>query len=137
MTQGGIIGLFAAACSRLVRRIGFQPLILGLGWLGVEAVAGFLAALWPSLGFCGVVNAQNENSGWLAQSFGYLIVSFLVSFGNAVLLVVVSGIRLRWKSRLRSLPARVRNSVYFSDLELSKRLFCFTSLHPRAPPVSA
>ena len=83
---------YALLGALLTRRIGFAPLFLGLGWIGVES------ALSP-LGMGHGLVAASQESGWvmnlLANSLGYGLVAFLVVFFNASLFVLLT--RVPWR----------------------------------------
>lgn len=88
---GVVPAVYAYGCARLTRRIGFTPLLLALGWIGVEV------ALRP-LGFRNGVLAGASGDGWLidliSRALGYGLVAFVVAYANASLLCVL--IRLRF-----------------------------------------
>ncbi len=78
--------LYALLGGLLTRRLGFHPLLLGLGWVGVEF------ALAPLSLHNGLL-AGSQSSGPLLQfvssALGYVFVAFLIALVNAVLLVVL------------------------------------------------
>ena len=80
-------GLYALFGSLLTRRVGFSPLLLGLGWVGVEL------ALQP-LGLRQGLLAATQGDGLLIQAVGYLagyaLIAFAVAYLNAALLAVLS-----------------------------------------------
>ncbi len=80
-------GLYALFGSLLTRRVGFSPLLLGLGWVGVEL------ALQP-LGLRQGLLAATQGDGLLLQAVGYLagyaLIAFAVAYLNAALLTVLS-----------------------------------------------
>ncbi|MFC1475550.1 hypothetical protein ACFLQW_00935 [Candidatus Zixiibacteriota bacterium] len=129
-----IPGIYVFAGAHLTRRIGFNPLLLAIGWIGVEFAlqpfnleSGLLAG---SLGDAEVIQQ-------VGAPLGYLFVAFLIAFVNAKLLSVAnnisfSGIRLC----LRQCPEAWQGWVILHVI----RYFSFhrTNLYrPRAPPVSA
>ena len=75
--------VYAAIGSRVTRRVGFHPLLLGLGWVGVEL------ALQPLTVRNGLL-AATQGDGLVIRAIGhlggYLCVAFLVAYVNASLL---------------------------------------------------
>jgi hypothetical protein len=79
--------LYALLGGLLTRRIGFHPLFLGLGWVGVEF------ALAPISLHNGLLAGSQGNGPFLqfvGSALGYVFVAFLIALVNAVLLVVLA-----------------------------------------------
>jgi len=126
--------LYAAAASVVTRRNGFHPLLLALGWAGVEF------ALKPLALHHGLL-AGTQGDGWFVraagQMGGYVFVAFLLAGVNAVLLSVLSGVRVS-APRPLVLKAAIDSGMrlIFRDFVLLVRHFIRPS-QPRAPPLDA
>ena len=84
-----IPALYALLGGVLTRRIGFHPLFLGLGWVGVEF------ALQPLSLHNGLLAGSQGNGPFLqfvGSTLGYVFVAFLIALVNAALLLVLSEI---------------------------------------------
>lgn len=117
----------------LVRRIGFSPLILGLGWVGVEL------AFHPFGLHQGLLAAAQTDAAlihWLGRLLGYVLVAFLLAYANALLLSIADEVRLKI-SQPRYIP---RLDDYRGWLvpqtSLCIPLLADRPAHPRAPPAS-
>ena len=92
--------LYAWVCAGLTGRFGFNPLILGLGWVGVECA-------FQPLGLHNGLLAGTLGDGTFVQVvgglLGYAFVAFLVAFANALLLSIASDMRLPG-GQLRYIP---------------------------------
>jgi apolipoprotein N-acyltransferase len=88
-----IPAVFAYAATAVTRRKGFHPLLLGLGWAGVELALKPLALRYGLL-------AGTQSQGWVLTVVGnvggYLLVAFLIAWINAWVLTVMSAVRLPW-----------------------------------------
>ena len=126
--------LYALFGVRVVRRVGFSPLLLALGWVGVEL------ALRP-IGLRHGLLAATQGDGLLLRLIGsyagYVVVAFLVVYINAWLLTVLATIQI-------AIPGR---RLVSSTCDRAPRLFLaeipnywFLLLRPskpRAPPRTA
>ena len=83
--------LYAYLGARLTRRLGFSPLLLALGWVGVEIT---LRPLGLSRGLLAGTQAGGPVMQLIGGLLGYAFVAFLVAFANAWLLSIASDIRL-------------------------------------------
>jgi len=111
--------LYSGWGARITLRRGFRPLLLALGWVGVEF------ALRPLAIHNGLL-AGTQNDGWIiriaGQLGGYLFVAFLLACVNALILAVLSSVpgMLRrplvlkvaaefwWRLPLEEIPVRIR-----------------------------
>ena len=129
-----IPAIYAYAGAWLTRRIGFNPFVLGVAWMGVEL------ALGPAGLRTGLLAAAQGDGGfihWVGSALGYVLVAFLVALVNASLVSLLGGARL-------SLP-RERSFAGLPILEgcPGSQTLCFVWLwalcevHPRAPPIAA
>ena len=124
-------GLYGLLGSHATRRVGFNPVLLGLGWVLVEL------GLRP-LGFRYGLLASTQGSGGLLTTlgpvFGYFSIAFLLALFGGLFLSAISGLEFR-------LPERV---VAVYRVPLPGRLMvpvgvccgrCVRDLgRPRAPP---
>jgi apolipoprotein N-acyltransferase len=133
-TLVGIPAAYAFVATRLTQRVGFSPLLLALGWMGVEF------ALRP-VGLKHGLLASTQDGGVFWSAFGsfagYVLVAFAVAYVNASLVSVLSqiprivgvdgGVVLRGASGQRKPVVVDEISVHLRDL-LSRS-------QPRAPPL--
>jgi len=82
---------YAGLGALLTRRIGFNPLVLGLGWVLVEVA---LKPLGLRSGLLAGTQAGGTLVYWVGQVLGYVLVAFLVAYVNASLLAVLTCARL-------------------------------------------
>lgn len=123
--------LYAAAASRVTRRVGFHPLLLGLGWVGVELL---LQPLTIRNGLLAATQGDGLAIRVIGHVGGYLCVAFLVAYVNASLLEMLSAV-VPVGSRRRPLTS-VRS--FIETLSHRQRWVVLThSCHqasPRGPP---
>ncbi|UCE61217.1 MAG: hypothetical protein JSU63_05605 [Phycisphaerales bacterium] len=124
--------IYAYLGTRLTRWIGYSPFVLGFGWMGVELA---FAPVGLDRGLLGILGGDGTVVSWIGNSFGYVLVAFLVALVNASLVSILSGVRLPMASRgYRSLPGN--NGARL----LPQTLFCLSRSalrpsQPRAPPL--
>jgi apolipoprotein N-acyltransferase len=123
---------YALLGARLTRRIGFSPLVLGVGWMGVEFA---LESIETHIGVLVGMQAEGSLAQWIANAFGYVLVAFLVAYVNASLLSTLSCVRLVIPGPR---PAAVSDD---GAARLVPQTFpCFPTFaipvsQPRAPPI--
>ena len=127
-----IPAIYTSIGARITRRIGFSPLLLGIGWIGVEL------ALYP-LGLHRGLLAATQGDGivvhYIGQCTGYVLVAFLVAYVNALLLSLLTCVHECLCNARQVLGSGTRTKSFFS-LELPYDLIYQISLaQPRAPPV--
>ncbi len=123
---------YACLGALLTRRIGFSPLILGLGWVLVEVA---LAPVGLRQGLLAGTLAGGTLAHWLGQLLGYVFVAFLVAGVNASLLAFLSHAG-RGLPRQRSL-ALARDDggrVHPSQDSFCSRPAFLRQIYPRGPP---
>jgi len=123
--------VYACLGSRLTRWIGYSPFVLGVGWMGVELVlgrAGVSSGLW--LG----VQSDVAVLHWIIGALGYVFAAFLVAYVAALLVSVLSGLRI-------AIPRpRTASGTGNAGARLAPQTFCCFPLslipasQPRAPP---
>jgi len=127
-----IPGLYAGLGALLTRQIGFSPLLLALGWIGVEF------SLQP-LGIRNGLLVGTLGNGLFVRTLGhlagYVLLAFLVAYVNASVLEVVTSVcRPVGGGRLvlRSTRGGERRLL---PLEVPTHLFHLArQAQPRAPP---
>jgi len=126
-----IPGLYAFVASRVTRRVGFSPLLLGLGWVAVEL------ALQPLALHRGLL-AGTQGDGLVIRTLGnvagYLLVAFLVAYVNATLLSILSDVC----AQVDTSRQRVWRVPYVARWFLAEApplaLLAVLPSQPRAPP---
>lgn len=126
---------YAWVGAHATRQRGFNPLILGLGWAGVEL------AMYPlglRHGLLATMHADNFVLLMAGQFGGYVLVAFLVAFVSAVVLSVVTDVaRLPATRSAPRLTSGVRPLAIATGHWFPIPCFLVTPSHPRAPPLLA
>ena len=123
---------YASVGAWVTRRIGFNPFILGFGWMGVEL------ALEPAGLAAGLLGAARGNGtllDWLGGALGYVLVAFVIALGTASLVSVLSAARLRIPQHRCAAPSPDRGAWVTSQTFSCFPLFAIHPPRPRAPPV--
>lgn len=88
--QALVVAAYAGLGSAVTRRAGFSPLLLGVGWIGVELL------LAPLTGRIGLLAATQGADGLfvrtIGQVAGWLLVAFLLAYINASLLEMLTAV---------------------------------------------
>ena len=113
------------------RRLGFNPLVLGVAWMGVELA---LHPLGLRAGLLGGVQAHTPFLERVASVLGYVLAAFLIALVNASLVSVLSAARLsnpayRYPTRASDRGANLSSQTFFRFPR-----FALHPLRPRAPP---
>ena len=124
-------GIYAWAGARLTRQVGFSPLLLALGWIGVELV-------FQPLGLKNGLLAGTQGHGIVVRTLGYLsgyvVVAFIVAYVNASLLSMLSDACVVVDSR-RRVPRSSGAENRLIPIDLPVHFLRLLSLsQPRAPP---
>ena len=127
--------IYCGLGSLLTRRVGFNPLILALGWICVELA---FKPLGLHNGLLAATQSDSIHLHWIGRLLGYVFIAFLVACTNASLLAVLSNVRLSF-SRERSIFEGLFNSehVCSSQTFLYVHLWNLRQGFPRAPPFQA
>lgn len=129
-------GVYAALGSVVTRRAGFSPLLLGLGWVGVEL------ALQPLARHNGLLAATQGDGGLVVRSIGmaagYLLVAFLVAYVNASFVEILGNV-----VAVASAPRTIRGTSNHDGRLLPPVTFAYVAhffgrdRQTRAPPAVA
>lgn len=127
-----IPGLYAGLCCRITRRVGFSPLMLGLGWVAVEF------ALSPLSLHHGLL-AGTIGDGLLVRLVGnltgYVLVAFIVAYVTASLLSMlthVCGVMTAARTEAASGDSEAKIDAFELPVQL---LWLVSRSRPRAPPI--
>ncbi|MFQ5592456.1 MAG: hypothetical protein ACE5HE_14960 [Phycisphaerae bacterium] len=126
-----IPSLYALFGVHVTRRVGFSPLLLGIGWVAVEFA---LQPLALRNGLLAATQADGLFVRTLGNLGGYVLVAFLVAYVSASLLSVISDVCIDIPGRRyvpgsgagRGRPFPIEAPVYTSRF--------VHSAQPRAPP---
>ena len=122
---------YAAGGAWLTRWIGFNPLVLGVAWMGVELA---LEPLGLRAGLLGGANTDSPLLHWVHQALGYVFAAFLAALVNASLVSLLSAARLP-RPLFRHL-IRLEDGKATPSLRTSVCLprYAIRPSQPRAPP---
>lgn len=155
-----IPAIYTGLGALVTRRIGFNPFVLAVGWIGVElaltplglplgimaaaGTQGDLAALTAQGGLTaagtqGNLLAADPQTGgiflqWAAHLLGYVFIAFLVAAANASLLALLGHARLTLP--LRCLPSTAPQTAAgrFAQTSIFLQTPALCPAQPRAPP---
>lgn len=122
---------YAYLSARLTRRIGFNPFVLGVAWMGVE-----LAFASSGLHAASAAGAQGHSTfmHWISQAFGYVLAAFVIVVFSASLVSVLGRARLPLpRERLFARLPVLRERALSQTLCCVKR-WTLRQAYPRAPP---
>ena len=125
-------GAYAASCSLLTRRIGFNPLILGLGWIVVELA---LRPLGLDRGLLAGTQAGRTLADWVSSFLGYALVALLLVCANASLISILSGVRLSVPAGRSLLGPPPAGGLPSPPTLTCLRRWTYRQAYPRAPPI--
>lgn len=122
---------YAYLGARVTRWIGFSPILLGIGWMGVELS---FVRLGLYGGLLGAAHADTTILHWVSRTLGYVLVAFLIAVVNASLVSILCGVRLSmprrcYRIRLAACEAFLAPQTFFSI-----PLTVIRPSRPRAPP---
>ena len=125
-------GLYALFGVLITRRVGFSPLLLGLGWLVVEL------ALQPLALHRGLL-ASTQGDGLVVRTLGnlagYFLVAFLVAYVNATLLIILDdACTVVGASSRMVVPSSAVSRRWFCTQAPAYLVHPLLPLRPRAPP---
>lgn len=125
--------VYAGLGTLATRAFGFNPVILGLGWIAVEVA---LQPVGLDRGLLGGAQAEGTRLHWATEVLGYISVAFLVACANASLLAFLS--RARWTGTrqwsLSGVPHSERRP--FGHVSCWVQLLALRQAYPRAPPLA-
>lgn len=124
-------GLYAGLGSRITRRIGFSPLMLGLGWVGVELA---LKPLAMRHGLLAATQGDGALVSLVGNVAGYVLVAFLVAYVSASLISVFHAFIRGSANRQLLRCGSVRPEILFDQLLCDLQQLLQPS-RPRGPPV--
>lgn len=128
-------GLYAMSAALVTRRFGFNPLILGFGWSGVELA---LFPLGLKAGLLAVAAGHEVGSfiHILENVVGYVCMASFIVAVNGVLLGMLRHACIAGASLRRYVRGSSSSQRRFFPLEVPAYLFFFTNpAQPRAPPI--
>lgn len=117
----------------LTRWIGFNPILLGLGWILVELA---LTPLGLDHGLLAGTQSANSFLYRISRPLGYVFVALFVAGVNAWLVLLLSRARLRFP--LPTFPLGLPNAGHcpLSETFVYIQLLSLCELYPRPPPNS-
>ena len=124
--------IYAGLGALATRALGFNPIVLGFGWIVVEAA---LRPVGLHQGLLAGTQAEGGRLHWATELLGYASVALIVACANASLLALLS--RARWcisrRWSLSGLPRSERRPSF--RVSCWVRLWAFRQAYPRAPPL--
>jgi len=124
--------LYTCFGALLYRWIGFNPILLALGWVLVEVA---VKPLGLQQGLLAGPQSQSPILHWISRVLGYAFVAFLVACVNASLLAVLSNARLKIPCK-RSLAGLPNSEIpHLSQTLLCLWLIAIFRGYPRPPPL--
>ncbi len=128
-----IIGGYCFSASHLVRRIGFSPFILALGWIGVEFALGAFG--WRA----GLLDASVEAGAigaWLSPLTGTIVAALVMAWASAMLahVVVTAHAWVQRNDRLAKLLGTRPPLPLIAEILGSLQLASLRTGTPRGPP---
>lgn len=112
--------------------IGFSPILLGIGWMGVELA---FVRLGPCGGLLGAAQADVTILHWVSRTLGYVLVAFLIALVNASLVAVLCGVRLSMPPCSHRIVLAVCKTFLKPQTFFSFSLSTILPSRPRAPPL--
>jgi len=128
-----IPAFYAAGGAWLTRWIGFNPFVLGVGWMGVELA---LAPTGLSAAVLGPVVGEGTLLHWVSKTLGYVLAGFLVALVNASVVLVLSGVQLALPPLRHRAPSADGGGSGHRPAFFFPSRFAIRLLQPRAPPTS-
>jgi len=123
--------IYAFGAARLSHCLSIRPLILALGWIGVELC---LTPLGLSEGLLASSQGDSYQHYWISRSLGYVFVAFLIAGANVLLLNILCEVRFRLPRQALSIP-QPQSTIFhnISTVSLCRQL-AFCRIRSRAPP---
>jgi apolipoprotein N-acyltransferase len=126
-----LLGVYAACASLVTRAIGFNPIVLAIGWILLESG---LKPLNLHYGLLASTQTDGLLHAWFGRALGYVFVAFLVAYANASLLAFLT--HARWGVLPRQVLTRLVEVEVRRITEAIRRVqkIAIPQAHPRAPP---
>ncbi len=122
---------YALLGSLLTRWIGFNPLVLGVAWMGMEFA---FVRLGLHHGLLGSTQGGGVLMAWVGGALGYVLVAFVVAFASSVLLVLLSRVRVGLTSPRYLAAPDLHDTRLIPQTFCSFPLYAIPASRPRAPP---
>ncbi|UCG33975.1 MAG: hypothetical protein JSU68_04925 [Phycisphaerales bacterium] len=126
-----IPALYCGSGVCVTRRVGFNPLVLGLGWVGVELALGWL-------GLCrGLLTGAGSQGPVIAVAgrvLGYACAAFLIAYLNALLVSLAADLRLTGSEPREVAAGDDGRALGLLDDSAWCPIPIICSMQPRAPP---
>jgi apolipoprotein N-acyltransferase len=129
-----IPAIYTCLAALLTRWIGFVPLVLAYGWMGVEFA---LAPLGLRGGLLGSAHSDGLLGDSVGRLLGYVFVAFVLASANASVLAVLTNARVVIPSP-RSLGAFTGSprACFSSQISFFVQFLAPHQACPRAPPIA-
>ena len=125
-------GLYVCLGSWFTRWYRFDPLVLGVGWIGVELT---LLPLGLRGGLLGGTQADGLLFGLIGNFLGYVFVAFVVAWGSALLLGILGAVRWAVPGHRLSVGTIPPAGCFPREVALCVRFLPRHQAFPRAPPI--
>lgn len=127
-----IPAFYTGAGAWLTRRIGFSPLVLGVGWMGVELA-------FEPLGLRSSLLAGARGDGivlhWVGSALGYVLAAFVVAYVSAWLLSAVTRVRIVMPQARTAFGAGYLRTLLLPQDVPNTSLLFIEATRPRGPPL--
>jgi apolipoprotein N-acyltransferase len=127
----GIPAVYAFGAARFSRRLGVRPLLLALGWVGVELA---LTPLGLSEGLLAGSQGDSIQHYWISRSLGYVFIAFLIAGANALLLNILCEIHVRLPRHKSFTFKFTQTAFHIIPTFLPCRQWTCCRIQSRAPP---
>lgn len=113
-------------------RFGFSPLLLGMGWVGVEYA---LAPLSLRFGLLTGAFASGSFLHVVSGILGYGFIAFVIAYANGLLLSLLTDVRITVPGPLYARVSADTGALVIPDVVAGCSIQGFPAARPRAPPV--
>lgn len=126
-----IPALYCGSSVCVTRRIGFNPLVLGLGWVGVELALGWLGLCRGLLTGAG---SQGPVTAVAGRVLGYACAAFLIAYLSALIVSLAADLRLPASGPRDVAAGADGRAVFLLDDWAWCPVPIIRLMQPRAPP---